>query len=274
MRISSPATARRRWGNGGARAEVRQPWRSAALLELAHALLEVVDQPQRGRVERALVVGDGLDVPAHQLAQHRLDGRADAAAEARAQAQRTVSGDRPEPLGLGASRVAIVARAQAPGAAPDRRTSSFSCSRRAATSTGSLDEIPLQDRRFFRSPRASEDCTGGRDTLPRCESDQPPHPRPGRGRRRRDLRPRALPRAGRGGNGEYVAFTPPAAPGAGEGRGDARPRVSDVPGGIPQRALRWLGAAVARTVQTPLHELDAVHYPLTLPCLSSTSQPR
>ena len=68
---------------------------------------EVVDQPQRDRVERALVVGDRLDVPAHQLAQHRLDGRAEPAADTGPQPQRAVGRDRPEPLGLVAERAPV-----------------------------------------------------------------------------------------------------------------------------------------------------------------------
>ena len=91
-------------------------------LELRDALLEVVDQPQRRRVEGALVVRDRLHVPPHQLAQHCLRGRAEPTANSRAEPERTVGRHRPEPLGLGTGGMAIVAAsrlARSSARAPD-----------------------------------------------------------------------------------------------------------------------------------------------------------
>ena len=77
-------------------------------LETIDLLLEVVDQPERRGVERALVVGERLDVPAHELAENGLDGCPEAAADSGTEAQRAICGDRPQPLGLGARDAPLV----------------------------------------------------------------------------------------------------------------------------------------------------------------------
>ena len=87
-------------------------------LELRDALLEVVDQAERGGVERPLVVRERLDVPAHQLLEDRLDGRAETTPDAGPEAERTVGRHRPETLGLGASREAVVRLAGRPRVGP------------------------------------------------------------------------------------------------------------------------------------------------------------
>src|SRR6478736_5060741 len=69
-------------------------------LQPVDLLLQVVDEPERGGIERALVVREWLDVPPHQLAQHRFDGSAEPAAHAWAETQRAVGRDRPETLRL------------------------------------------------------------------------------------------------------------------------------------------------------------------------------
>ena len=131
-------------------------------LELRDPRLEVVDQPQRGRVEGALVVGERLDVPAHQLAQHRLRGRAETAADAGAEAQRAVGRDRPEPLGLGARGAAgRPRRPRSPGAAPERRTSSLQLLEERRQIGFPLRRNPCKIAIFSGRRRASDDCTGG-----------------------------------------------------------------------------------------------------------------
>ena len=77
-------------------------------LQAIDLVLEVVDQAKRGGVERPLVVRERLHVPAHQLAQHRLDRRPDAAANAGSEAKRSIRRDGPEPLGFRPGRAPIV----------------------------------------------------------------------------------------------------------------------------------------------------------------------
>jgi hypothetical protein len=84
-------------------------------LKAIHLFLEVVDQPERSRVERALVVCERLDVPAHELAQDRLDRRPDATAHAWPEPKRAISRHRPQALGLGPSDAPVVLAAD-PGA--------------------------------------------------------------------------------------------------------------------------------------------------------------
>jgi hypothetical protein len=78
-------------------------------------LLEVVDEPERRRIERALVIGERLDVPAHRLPEHGLGGGAEAPAEARPQSQRPVGGDGPQALGLGPRGPTVVRLARRAG---------------------------------------------------------------------------------------------------------------------------------------------------------------
>ena len=67
-------------------------------------------------VERPLVVGERLDVPAHQLAQHRLDGRAEPPADAGPQTQGPVRRDGPQPLRLRPGRQPVALLRPASGA--------------------------------------------------------------------------------------------------------------------------------------------------------------
>ena len=124
----------------------------ASALESGHALLEIVDQPQRGGLERALVVGERLDVPPHQPAQYGLDRRAETTAHAGPQPQRAVGRDGPSrsASSRAASRSPGPA-APAPGSAPERRISSLSEAKSDSTSTGSVAEIPA-DSAFSGSP--------------------------------------------------------------------------------------------------------------------------
>ena len=158
QRSSSPATraAAGRAAEELERVTLRQP-RAQLGLELAQAAPPVVDQPQRGRVERALVVGERLDVPAHQLPQHRLDRRADAAAEARAQAERRsaeTGQSRSASARAASGRRRPARRDPRRSGAPPRSAARTARRRRPARSTKSL-----QARCFFRRPRASEYCT-------------------------------------------------------------------------------------------------------------------
>ena len=77
-------------------------------LETIDLLLEVVDQAQRRGVERALVVGERLHVPAHELAENGLDGRSEPTADSGTEPERAIGGHRPEPLGLGARDAPLV----------------------------------------------------------------------------------------------------------------------------------------------------------------------
>ena len=109
------------------------------------ARLEVVDQPQRGRVEGALVVRERLDVPAHQLAQHRLRRRRRAR---RGRPGGAAGCGRPTPARAArpprGRRCGRRAPPASPGAAPERRTSCFSCSKSAVRSVSVSEEIPAR----------------------------------------------------------------------------------------------------------------------------------
>ena len=76
-------------------------------LELRDPRVEVVDEAEDRRVEGALVVGERLDVPAHQLAEDGLDRRPGAAAHPGSKAQVAVGRDGPEPLRLVPERVPL-----------------------------------------------------------------------------------------------------------------------------------------------------------------------
>ena len=144
VKISAPPRANGTCGRGR-RFSLLRARRLELGLEAIDLLLEVVDQPQRSSVERPLVVGQRLDVPAHELAQHGLDGRPDASADTRAKPERAIRGDGPEALGLGARNPPLVlAAAPAPGSAPERRTSSRSARKSSSTSTGELGRNPCR----------------------------------------------------------------------------------------------------------------------------------
>ena len=76
--------------------------------EAVDLLLEIVDEAESRCVERPLVVGEGLDVPAHELPQNRLDRRPETAPRPWSQPERAVRGDRPETLHLRPGRPAFV----------------------------------------------------------------------------------------------------------------------------------------------------------------------
>ena len=190
-RRRAPAAGRRRSSS----AAVASPF----VLELGpqriHLPLQVVDQAQRNRVERALVVGNRLDIPAHELAQDALDRRPEPTPDTRPQTQRAIGRDRPEPFGLVAERPPVGRPEPPPGSAPDRRTSSRSRSSSAATSTG-LDAPrrsakSLQNPGFPRCPQApghsSPGPPGPRIALVRV-GPQPAHARARCLRWQRDLR--------------------------------------------------------------------------------------
>src|SRR5688572_30188474 len=122
VKISAPPRAK---GTCGRRTAIRMclaVLRGAELrqlaLELRDALLQVVDQAERGGVEGPLVVGERLDVPAHHLLEDGLDGRAEPTPDAGPEAERAVGRHRPEALGLGARRAAVVRLPGRPGVGP------------------------------------------------------------------------------------------------------------------------------------------------------------
>ncbi len=119
----------------GLRARLRRAELRHLRLQPVDLLLQVVDEPQRGRVEGALVVGERLDVPAHHLAQHGLDRSADAAADARPQPQRPVGGDGPQALGLVPRSAAVTGVATTAGIGTAAPYLSRSDAKSAATST-------------------------------------------------------------------------------------------------------------------------------------------
>ena len=148
MKISTPPRANGTWAQD--RDAHGAPYRFSAGAEKretasrpATRCSKIVHEAERSSVEGALVVGERLDVPAHQLAEHRFDGCAESPAETRAQPERAVGGDGPETLGLGARGVAIVRPSACAGIGPQRRISSRSEAKSASTSTSSTDGKPL-----------------------------------------------------------------------------------------------------------------------------------
>ena len=242
-----------------------------------HLFLQVVDQTQGDRVERALVVRDAARrttasacaAPPSPACRARREHRVSAAASGRPRPARAARPRR-------AARAGRTAPEPPPGSAPERRTSSRSRARSAATSTGRRprrSRKSLQNPGFPRCPQASGHSSPGvcgHRTLgsPGCASASACSrscPASRAAARRTRASADADARADRH---ERVRGARAAARTGGRRRAADTRRVR-VPGVHERRPgrLRAMGATAIRrgALRRHLDEFAVVHYPLTIP---------